>query len=327
MSIAEDLKIKLKSNQCTIFITDADDLLAVWQFRRKNTFNRSVDFTRAPESWRCSTPPDDKSPVTPCHVSTSFKSGKLFSTIKPALEYSTSACHGYGRASTISVSDLDSLDAVTFAKRNVAPYVSPILDTGTLALVCKDLGIAGRAIPKVIKGRQHIAFSGHPGLRTLFPGTIYSANNCKIIRMAIGTLGIKNMVKTGGILTICITVPLTMLEVFLKDQYSLSQLAGNLASDLIKIGTAQIMGAIFGIMAGVVTAIPVVSIGVAIAVSVGTGFVLNALDSNHKLTEKLITSLEGMGEKIKKLENSADRAIYRGMDGFLSSQGLKLPRY
>jgi hypothetical protein len=44
----------------------------------------------------------------------------------------------------------------------------------------------------VINGRQYIAFSGYPGFRSMFPDTIYSANNRKIITMAIGTLGIKN---------------------------------------------------------------------------------------------------------------------------------------
>jgi hypothetical protein len=170
MSIAEDLKIKLENNQHTLFITDADDLLAVWQFKRKNKFKRSVDFTRVPKEWRCSAPPDEKSPLMPCHVSIRRKAGQTFSTVKPSFEYSTSACHGHGRMATVSAPDLNTLEAVTFAKRNIAPYVSPILDAGTLALVCNDLGITGRAIPKVIKGRQYIAFSGYSGLRTHFSG-------------------------------------------------------------------------------------------------------------------------------------------------------------
>ena len=38
--------------------------------------------------------------------------------------------------------------AIATAKRNIAPYVSPTLDSGTLALLCMDLGLGGRAIPK-----------------------------------------------------------------------------------------------------------------------------------------------------------------------------------
>jgi hypothetical protein len=41
---------------------------------------------------------------------------------------------------------------LSFAKRNVAPYISPIMDSATLFRVCNDLGISGRALPKVING-------------------------------------------------------------------------------------------------------------------------------------------------------------------------------
>jgi hypothetical protein len=329
MSIAEDLKIKLENNQQNLFITDADDLLAVWQFKRKNKFKRSVDFTRVPKEWRCSAPPDEKSLLMPCHVSIRRKAGHTFSTVKPAFEYSTGACHGHGRMFTISATDLNALEAVTFAKRNIAPYVSPILDAGTLGLVCNDLGITGRIIPKVIKGRQYIAFSGYPGLRTLFPGTIYSANNRKLITMAIGSLGLQNMVKTGGILTICITVPLTILETFLQDHATCYDLVGNMASDLIKIGIASVMGAIAGIIIGGIVTYAIVPIIITIAVSVGAGVLLNRLDDNYQLTKKLSATLEDMSDQIaKSMNNGADHVLkisYRGLHGYIRSRGYRGP--
>jgi hypothetical protein len=203
------------------------------------------------------------------------------------------------------------------------------MDTATLSLVCKDLGITGRAIPKVIKGCQYIAFSGYPGLRTLFPGTIYSAKNRKIITMAIGALGIKNMVKSGGVLTICITVPLTILEAFLQDQSSIYELAGNLASDLMKIGIASVMGGITGIVIGGFTTLAIVPIGLAIIISVGTGFELNRLDDKYQLTAKLSAALEDMSEQIaKSIKNGVDdvqRSAYRGLGGFIRSQGYRGP--
>ena len=247
----------------------------------------------APTEWRYSVPPDDKCPLMPCHVSYQHKAGRSFGHVKPAFEYSTRSCHHtYGANATISVPDLDALDAVSFAKRNVAPYVSPILDAATLALVCKDLGLVGRAIPKVINGRQYIAFTGYAGLRTLFPGTIYSAMNRKIIKMAIGALGIKNMVRNGGILTFCITVPLTILECYLNDHHSLATFAGNLASDLIKIGIPALMASLFGMAVGTVTTIAAAPIATVIVVGIFTGAILNYFDDRYGLTERLIESLD-----------------------------------
>jgi hypothetical protein len=255
MSIAEDLKNKLDNNHRTVVITDADDLLAAWIHRRESSGGRCFDFSRVPKEYRLSAPPNERAELMPCHVSVRRNRSHVTKTIKPAPGYSTIACHGHGRTARLSTHDLDALSAVSFTKRNVAPYISPIMDSATLSLVCKDLGITGRALPKVIKGRQYIAFSGYSGLRTMFPGTIYRADNKKIINMAIGSLGIKKMVKTGGILTFTITVPLTVLELYLKDQLTLSAIAGTLSADILKIGVSSLMGAISGLAFGAFTTV------------------------------------------------------------------------
>lgn len=335
MSIAEDLELKLKNNQRDIFITDADDLLAAWRHRREKTSRscRCFDFSRVPTEYRLSAPRDLTAECMPCHVTLHRnKFGKVTKTMKPAYEHSSIACHGHGRMKTITPRDMevmDATDAVSFARRNVAPYVSPIMDSFTLARVCNDLGIHGRAIPKVIKGRQYIAFADTSGVRKIFPGTLYSARNRKIITMAIGALGIKNMVKSGGILTICITVPLTIHEAFLTDHSSIYALAGNIASDLFKIGISSVMGGIAGLAIGGFTSLAVVPIGLAIIISVGTGFVLNRLDDKYQLTEKLSGLLEDMSCQIEKsVKNGVDdvqRSAYRGLGGFIRSQGYRGP--
>ncbi len=310
MGIAEALKPKLEQNRREVVITDADDLLAAWRHRTENTFTRSFNFSRVPQEYRLSAPPDEKAPLMPCHVRVRRKLAHTFKSIEPAPEHGSMACHGHGRIKTLSMDDLSALDAVSFTRRNVAPYISPIFDTHTLALVCKDLGIHARAIPKVIKGRQYIAFTGYPGLRSMFPSTLYKPNNRKLITMAIGALGIKHMVKSGGILTIALTVPLTVLECFLTDQTTFSALAGNLASDLIKVGIASVMGAIFGLAVGAVTTVVFWPIGVAIGISMGTGIALNYFDNKYQLTQKLVAALEQCAKELAKLEQTVGRTYH-----------------
>jgi hypothetical protein len=143
--------------------------------------------------------------------------------------------------------------------------------------------------------------------------------------MAIGALGIKNMVKSGGVLTIYITVPLTILESFLKDHSSIYSLAGNLASDLIKIGVPSAMGYIAGIIFGGFTAYAIVPIGVAIAITVYTGYKIDQIDKEYELTEKLSKLLEDMSNQISKSAKNtiydAERGLYRGMREFIGSEG------
>jgi hypothetical protein len=302
-------------------------LKAAWIHRKeKSSGGRCFDFSRVPKEYRLSAPPDESSALMPCHVSVQRHRSHATQTIKPAPEYSTTACHGHGRTARLSTQDLDALSAVSFAKRNVAPF-SPIMDSATLFRVCNDLGISGRALPKVINGRQYIAFPSHPGHRTMFPGTIYRANNKKNINMAIGSLGIKNMVKKGGIFTFIITGSLTVLELYLKDQFTLSAIAGSLSADIMKIGISSLLGAIAGLSVGAVTTVACLPIAFVIGVGTYTGYQLDKQDKRNGLTEKLIKTLEEMGDEMDKMAGQAESSLYRGTNGFFRSQGLRIPNY
>jgi hypothetical protein len=193
----------------------------------------------------------------------------------------------------------------------VAPYVSPILDAYTLSLVCKDLGLTGKAIPKAINGRQYIILSGYAGLGKYLPGTIYSANNRKIIQMAIGSLGITNMVKRGARLTIYLTVPLTILECILRDQATMASLIGHVATDLAKIGVSAIMSAIAGFITGAVVSSAAAPIIFVIAVGALTGIVLEAFDKQYGLTDKLVATIEKCSQDIVKKKKELEQTLGR----------------
>ena len=150
MSIEADLKREMKINDYTLDIIEADELIAVWRYRQCNRFTRSVDFSKVPREWRYSAPPANCDDLMSCHVSYWRKNNSGYGNIKPAEHLGR--CHGdFGSASLRELPSPAELDALTFSKRNVAPYISPILDAGTLALVVKDLGLTGKAIPKVIR--------------------------------------------------------------------------------------------------------------------------------------------------------------------------------
>jgi hypothetical protein len=225
------------------------------------------------------------------------------------------ACHhSSALAADRAIPSLTELDAVSFGKRNVAPYISPILDASTLALVCKDLGLTGKIETKIIKGRQYVIFKGYPGLRNLFPGTRYLADNRKIIQMAVGGLGIKHMVKSGALLTIFLTVPLTILECFLEDQNTMSALIGNVASDLAKIGIGSIMAAIAGLGVGGATTFVALPIIVTIGVGLLVGSGLEWLDTKYKLTDKLVAALEKLGDQMAEVQAQSKLGQYRGQE-------------
>jgi uncharacterized membrane protein (Fun14 family) len=312
-----DLKRELVKNDHELYITEVDELIAAWRYQKSNQFIRSSDFSRVPEQWRYAAPPTASDNLLPCHISYRVKGCHASSQVRPAPELGdAAACHRGATpgAAARAIPSLTELDAVGFAKRNVSPYVSPILDVYTLALVCKDLGLTGRAETKIINGRQYVIFKGYPGLRKLFPGTRYLADNRKIIQMAIGGLGIKHMVKSGAMLTIFITVPLTILECLLKDQYIMSALIGTVASDLTKIGIGSIMAYIAGLVAGAYISVAIVPIGVAIGVGLIAGWGLEWLDKKFQLTGKLVSALEKLGDQMVEFEAQTKYFQYRGQE-------------
>ena len=212
---------------------------------------------------------------------------------------------------SLQVPTLTELNAVGLARRNSAPYISPILDAYTLSLVCKDLGLKGKAVAKVINGRQYIVLSGYAGLRTYLPGTVYSMKNRKIIQMAIGTLGIKNMVRSGARLTICLAVPLTILECILNDYATMASLIGNVASDLAKIGIGAILSAIAGLTIGAVMSTAVLPIIATITVSVLSGIALEAIDSRYGLTDKLVAIIEQYQQDFVRKKQAVENSVGR----------------
>jgi hypothetical protein len=316
MDNEHDLRTSLKNNRREIFITETEELLAAWLYTKRSTTGRSQNMRAVPAKLRCSRPDCDPGELMPCHVSIGNNAGGTLARITPAPEYSTISCHGHGRLKTISLSELESLnamdrlEAVTLTKKCFSPYVSPIFDAVTLARVAGDLGIHGKAIPKVVKGRQYIAFSGHAGLRRIFTGTLYSTRNAKIINMAIGAMGITKMATKGGLITIGLTVPLSIYECYLTDRTAWYELTGTIGADLLKVGTASLMGAIGGILAvGGSTFYACPPIGLAIFITVFLGLTLEYLDKRYQLTEKLIALL-------KDLPDVADKAAMATGQGF-----------
>jgi hypothetical protein len=324
MSIKSDIEREVKNNDYTLDIIEADELIAVWRYRQSNRFKRSVDFSMVPKEWRYSAPMAGSNECIACHVSYRRQNSTGYSCIAPE--------NGSQRRSSLSMPDLTELEPVGFAKRNVAPYISPILDTGTLALVCKDLGLTGKAIPKVINGRQYIVLTGYAGFRNYLPGTLYTANNRKIIQMAIGEMGIINMVKKGARLTICLTVSLTILECILKDQITMSQIIGHVSSDLIKIGISSLLSVLAGLVVGSVFTVAALPIIVTIGVGIFTGWAVETIDKHYGLTDKLVAALEKLGDQINEVQAIIRAGQYRGQEAqfgwsMITKTMSEIPRY
>lgn len=112
------------------------------------------------------------------------------------------------------------------------------------------------------------------------------------------------MVKNGARLTICLTVPLTILECILKDHTTMSQVIGHVASDLIKVGISSLISAIVGLAVGSVITVAAIPIIVTIGVGILTGWALEAFDTQYGLTDKLVAALEKYRDQMEQTAGS-----------------------
>jgi hypothetical protein len=209
-------------------------------------------------------------------------------------------------------------------------YYSSGKDVLLLNKLLADMGYAGaRAYVKTYGGKPHIILKGHPGLRKILNATKYGVQNAKVVKMGLGKHGGIGAAKGGGILTVVLVTVYRVVDYFLRDDATLSQLFGALATDVIKIGIvtgASIAGAtgasalgvaLSGSAATAALGGAIVAVGPLVAViliGVGVSFLLTELDERYRITEKLIAALDEISEKgiSGVIEDGKQRVIKKG---------------
>ena len=169
----------------------------------------------------------------------------------------------------------------------------------------------GRIYLKDYGGKTHIILKGWPGLRKVLTGTRYGVENPKVISMGLGTRGAMNAIKEGGILTAILVTAYDVFDYFMGDRETLSDLMGQVASDLTKVAIAScVSAASVALLSGtIVTSFALGPLLVAIVVGVGVGFALNALDEHIKLTDKLKSMLAAAAKDIEQTAHAAQAKV------------------
>lgn len=182
-----------------------------------------------------------------------------------------------------------------------ASYYASADDLRTLSKLVGDLGsFAAQAYVKTYGGKPHIILKGHAGLRNVLTGTKYGIANPKVVTMGLGKAGAIHAAKSGGILSIVLLTAYRVVDYFLTDQATLSQLVGTLATDVVKIGIAT--GASIGaasLLVGMGVTIAVGPILAVVLVGLVVSVALSALDEHYGITKRVIAGLDELGEDAK----------------------------
>ena len=174
------------------------------------------------------------------------------------------------------------------------------LDAQAATNLLREFGLKGEAYPKGGPyGQRYIIFKGYPGERKFITGTRYLQSNPKIVNMAIGKLGVHKSVIQGASIAIVMYVGINLLEYFLNDEGTAARIFGTLATDITKVVVSGMMGALAGGTIATTMSLVFLPIIIAVGVTIATGWVLNLVDQNYQLTEKLVKAIEQTGNNIE----------------------------
>ena len=201
---------------------------------------------------------------------------------------------------------------------NVANYFSTATDVQLMAKLARDLkNPLGRVYFKEYGGKLHVVFKGRAGVRRILTGTRYGVQNAKVVNFAIGRAGIRASAKGGTIVSVFLLTAWNIADYVLRDEATLGQLIGGIASDVTKAAIGGGVGYAAGaLMVG--TAVGTFALGpilFAVAVGVGVGLALDWLDDRYQLTAKLQKMLdEAIDRMAAELERRRQGVIESGIE-------------
>lgn len=138
--------------------------------------------------------------------------------------------------------------------------------------------------------------------------------------MGLGKAGAIHAAKTGGILSVVLLSAYRVIDYFLTDQATLSQLIGSLATDVVKVGIAT--GASIAAASGLVAAGFTIAVGPIFAVVViglGVSWALGIIDTRYGITDAVIAGLDEMGDDINAYYIQVKKDIKKTTDAAASS--------
>ena len=209
------------------------------------------------------------------------------------------------------------LDLQMFAQAVVDTHTSlgaasgGALDLASLPVLLRDikgghgllsqLGLKGRYYTKVVNGKTYVVFKGYSALRETLKGTRYLASNPQVVALGLGPQALQAAGRSNAIILITCYVTLDVMQFIMGDQQLYHELFANIITD-VAIGTVALAAGMLATswFAGItVVALPALGIAAgAIAVGMGTGFLLTEFDKSFGVRDKLGAALYWTGRAV-----------------------------
>lgn len=203
--------------------------------------------------------------------------------------------------------------------------VGTMVDSREAVQVARKVGLTGSGYLKQHAGKNYLILKGPPGLRSSLAGTRYLASNPKVANIALaakssaaktGMAVAKAGLKTMGVVAIVAYTSMRVVQAILSEEdIRLTQLLGTITSDVTKFMLAAAAGTLAKLAVGSITTVFAGPLVAAIFVAVATSIVLDRLDREFQLTDKLVRTLDAALSGAK----SGTQTIVRGINNAVDS--------
>ncbi|HAT1610730.1 TPA: PAAR domain-containing protein [Raoultella planticola] len=193
----------------------------------------------------------------------------------------------------------------------VKTYWTNINDVISASKIVTQLGAMGIKGSVFInhKGTELIKLTGYPGIRKALNAPVFSLKHPKIIEMAIGKYGLAKTVVDGTIVGLIYVSAVDTIDFILNDETCLAEFMGTLATDVVKVGISSTV--VWGVGYAVNAFLPFVfgPLAVVVFAGVGTAIILNALDKEYGITDKLVAYIESAQQEFVDSARGIERGV------------------
>lgn len=199
-----------------------------------------------------------------------------------------------------------------------ATAVNAARDGRTLAVLGNDMrrsgNVLGRFEIRPRNGRDYIVFKGNHTLRHVVRGTRYSLSNPTIIKMGIGTDGLRGAAKGGVLVTLVVSATVNTYGWIFDESMGWKEFLLNVSADLVKAAIAAAAG--YFIAKGFAAATGM------IVLANGLGFFIG-LYVGWKVAPITFADISALAQKTSFFYNQSVTALSHP-SAFLSAQKLKV---
>ena len=174
--------------------------------------------------------------------------------------------------------------------------------------------LLGRFEIRPTNGRDYIVFKGNKNLRKTIRGNRYGMLNPTIIKMGIGTDGLKASAKGGALVTVVVSVSVNSYGWIFDESIGWKDFLLNVSTDLVKAAIA--------VVAGYFAAKTIASFSGMIALANAAGFVIG-LYVGWKITPITYTDISTLAQKTSYFYSNSVSALSSPIT-FLSEQKIKI---